>query len=42
MVEGFDLFAGLTGASGLAALGAGVPPYFESDSPGRTNEAGSG
>jgi hypothetical protein len=42
MVEGFERFTGLAGASGLAELGAGVPPYFESDSPGRTKEAGSG
>ncbi len=40
-VEGLKVLAGRTGVTGAATVrvvsSAGAPPYFESDSPGRTN-----
>jgi len=39
-VVGLKLLAGRAGATGLGASEAVAPPYFDSDSPGRTNGAG--
>ena len=43
-VEGLNVLAGRDGPAGAGAVfglsAAGAPPYFESDSPGRTKAAG--